>query len=158
MQILYARQSLPKSIFLAGPTPRDSETKSWRPEALEILKALNFDGTVFIPEDDSWAYKDNYDDQVEWELQALHSASVIAFWVPRELNLMPAFTTNVEFGMLAHRQNVVLGYPKNAPKMKYLETIANLYYVPTCHSLQETMIYAVGMANKPFWTGGPKFV
>ncbi len=39
-----------KSIFLAGPTPRNKEVKSWRGEALEILQRLGFDGVVYVPE------------------------------------------------------------------------------------------------------------
>ena len=39
-----------KSISLCGPTPRDNSILSWRADALKILKNLNFDGTVFVPE------------------------------------------------------------------------------------------------------------
>ena len=39
-----------KSLFLAGPTPRNQETLSWRPKAIEIFNNLNFDGVVYIPE------------------------------------------------------------------------------------------------------------
>ena len=42
--------SLKKSIFLAGPTPRSKEVKSWRPEAIRLLKEKGFDGVVFVPE------------------------------------------------------------------------------------------------------------
>ena len=41
-----------KSIFLAGPTPRDDETISWRTDAIQYLKMNNFDGIVYIPEDE----------------------------------------------------------------------------------------------------------
>lgn len=39
-----------KSIFLAGPTPRTREFLGWRPQAIEILKNLGFDGAVYSPE------------------------------------------------------------------------------------------------------------
>ncbi len=32
------------SIFLAGPTPRSTDVKSWRKEAIEILKKLELRG------------------------------------------------------------------------------------------------------------------
>ena len=37
-------------VFLAGPTPRDDKTKSWRIEAIELFKKYGFGGTLFIPE------------------------------------------------------------------------------------------------------------
>ena len=41
MEVVYAGEEMPekfsKSIFLAGPTPRNpEEQESWRPDALEI--------------------------------------------------------------------------------------------------------------------------
>lgn len=160
MQVSYARTNLPKSIFLAGPTPRSPRAQSWRPEALAILESLSFDGTVFVPEDSDQSWRFSYDDQVEWELQALHSATVIAFWVPREVIAswdptelsMPAFTTNVEFGLFAARRNIVLGYPSNAEKMKYLEAIASMYNVSTYDHLEKTLKAAVALADRPFKT------
>lgn len=56
MQIVYAQEKYPheltlsKSIFIAGPTPRDESTKSWRPEAIKYLEDIGYDGTVYIPE------------------------------------------------------------------------------------------------------------
>ena len=38
------------SIFLAGPTPRSNDIKSWREEAIKILEQLEFEGIVYIPE------------------------------------------------------------------------------------------------------------
>ena len=39
-----------KSIFLAGPTPREKDIISWRNEAIKILENLGFDGIVYVPE------------------------------------------------------------------------------------------------------------
>lgn len=152
MQISYARSKLEKSIFLAGPTPRDDKTKSWRPEAICELHAMGFDGTVFVPEDGDGSSKFSYDDQIEWELQALHSATVVAFWVPREMVHMPALTTNVEFGLFAARRNLVLGSPDTAFRMKYLKGIACMYGIPSWPTLGSTLAAAIRMAERPFPT------
>jgi hypothetical protein len=153
MHIAYARTPLRKSIFLAGPTPRSPEVPSWRPRAVQLLQEMGFDGTVFVPEDDDASWKFSYDDQIEWELEALHSATVIAFWVPRDLETMPAFTTNVEFGLFAKNRNVVLGCPEDAPKMKYLDGIARLYgLLGPWPNLEGTMAAALNMAERPFRT------
>jgi hypothetical protein len=46
MQIVYAQSELPaqitKTIFLAGPTPRDPNAEGWRSEALAILNDARF--------------------------------------------------------------------------------------------------------------------
>ena len=39
-----------KSIFLAGPTPRNNSAISWRTNACKPLKLLGFDGVVYVPE------------------------------------------------------------------------------------------------------------
>ena len=41
--------SFASSIFLAGPSPRDAADPNWRPEALETLERLGFEGVVFAP-------------------------------------------------------------------------------------------------------------
>ncbi len=89
MRIIYAKEVLPrvsvKSIFLAGPTPRDPLTKGWRQEALQSLKNKGYDGMVFVPEsrDGKWD-PEGYVNQVEWEEAALKRADCILFWVPRK--------------------------------------------------------------------------
>ncbi len=110
-----------KSIFLAGPTPRGENVESWRTAACEKLEQLGFDGVVYVPEYSTWKPKADYVDQAEWEREALSNASVIAFWIPRSLPDMPAFTTNVEFGYWLHTGKVLYGRPDEAKKIKYLD-------------------------------------
>jgi hypothetical protein len=48
---------------------------------------------------------------------------MILFWIPRELDKMPAFTTNVEFGYWLAKtpSRIIYGRPDNARKIKYLD-------------------------------------
>jgi len=50
MEVVYAPEAPPsqftKSIFLAGPSPRDPAQPNWRPEALAALEAMGYDGVV----------------------------------------------------------------------------------------------------------------
>lgn len=112
-----------KSIFLAGPTRRNSLfADSWRKVACVFLKKMGFKGIVYVPEKaESGAF--DYLDQVNWEREALMSADIILFHIPRRLPDMPGFTTNVEFGMyLARRTDAVeLCSPEDAEKNRYLE-------------------------------------
>lgn len=154
MEVKYARMELPKSIFLAGPTPRPpkgggEKEPSWRPEAISLLRELGFEGTVFVPEDADGSPRFDYDDQVEWELQALNSATVVVFWIPRTES-MPAFTTNVEYGMFISKPNTVVGAPPTAEKMKYLERLAAVYGKEVYPDLKTTL--AVAIAKSEGWT------
>lgn len=111
------------SIFLAGPTPRDLSVPSWRINALTILATeIKFTGIVFVPERKDWRNVD-YIGQVEWEYEAMMNTTMIIFWVPRNLLMLPGFTTNVEFGFyLSQRPNHVLyGRPDKAPNTRYLD-------------------------------------
>src|ERR1041385_2115205 len=108
MTIVYAREEPPAryemSIFLMGPTPRDTEVRSWRPEALNLLQQLDYRGVVFMPEDrpdqdGRVRFKGDYIDQVEWEERCLNLADVILAYVPRNMDTMPGLTTNVEWGV-----------------------------------------------------------
>lgn len=110
-----------KGIFLAGPTSRDKSIVSWRNDAIEKLSSLGFEGVVYIPENSDGSPKADYIDQAVWEREALTEASTILFWIPRELENMPAFTTNVEFGYWINRNKIVYGRPDFARKTKYLD-------------------------------------
>ena len=151
MEIIHSREVFPlawkRSIFLAGPTPRNTEVKSWRSEALRILKILGYDGVVFVPEDRNGVIYENFDhrEQVNWEHQALNAADCILFWVPRNLGTLPGFTTNVEFGLYAHLGKSVLGYPLDAEKMKYLHLVSEKNDIPVTHTLQETIEKALNL-------------
>lgn len=127
MKVLYACQEMPsecrKSIFLAGPTPRHNNVVSWREEALELLEKHNYDGVVYVPEPQDGVWKNEYDDQITWERTARLYADAILYWVPRDLDTMPAYTTNVEFGDDYKTGKVFYGRPNGAPKTRYLDQI-----------------------------------
>lgn len=159
MFICYAQKPLPTDkggIFLAGPTPRGGRVPSWRPEALKLLKEAGYTGNVFVPEDENGPLKDHYNEQIEWEWACLEAASVVVFWVPRNLETMPAFTTNVEFGLYVDSGKAVLGYPEGAPKMRYLHALAEKFDVPVFHDLQKTLHTAVEKTKTQ--SGAGKFV
>lgn len=161
MKIVYTKQEFPESwsfaVFLAGPTPRDQEVPSWRPEALAWLERMSADAglsdlAVFVPEypegEEQWA-EGEYTEQTEWEKKGLNFADVILFWVPRDLTWMPAFTTNVEFGTWSSSAKVVLGHPEDAPKVRYLDWLAGEKGIPVKLTLEETCDAALKM-----WPGG----
>lgn len=156
---VYTKEPLPtevvKSIFLAGPTPRDAETPSWRPEALRLLEELGYDGTVFIPENREGKVFGDYTDQIEWEEKALNRADAIVFWVPREMTKMPALTTNVEWGVWADTGKAVLGAPVGAASVRYLQTMATKLKVPSYSTLDAALEEAVRtLGDGSLRTGG----
>jgi hypothetical protein len=66
-----------------------------------------------------------YDDQVEWEYEALQKSSGIIFWIPRNMKSLPGLTTNVEFGRYVGQDSVIYGRPDDSEKNRYLDW---LYY------------------------------
>lgn len=148
MQIVYAREPFPttmhRSVFLAGPTPRSADVASWRPEALRLLEEAGIgDLTVFVPESREGKVQFDYDSQISWESEALNRADVVLFWVPRDLTTMPAFTTNVEFGMWCKSGKVVFGAPPEAPKNRFLAHHAGLNGIPVTTTLEATVASAL---------------
>lgn len=148
MQVVYVPDQPPrsysKSIFLAGPSPRPGQPESlnWRPEALATLERLGFDGVVFVPLPENGDWRHGYDSQIGWELQNLDRADQIVFWVPRSAAL-PALTTNIEYGRFFDSGRAVLGYPEDAPNMRYLALTGKDESVPVAHTLEETLQEAI---------------
>ena len=141
-----------KSIFLAGPTLRDSSfDKSWRKAACNILRQLNFDGIVYVPEFGESENPMDFLNQVDWERDGLVNADVIVFHIPRKLPELPGFTTNVEFGMyLAKRPHaVILCAPENSEKNRYLEWLYKKEKATDdiCRTLNEVLEKAVQMTK-----------
>ncbi|MBL8973886.1 MAG: hypothetical protein JNK56_25065 [Myxococcales bacterium] len=149
MQVVHAHELPPDpltcSIFLAGPTPRDADTPSWRPEALRLLAARGFTGAVFVPEPRDGAWTRDYDGQIEWEEAHLHMADVVLFWLPRELGSMPGLTTNDEWGAHKHSGKVVFGAPPGAAKVRYQQYYAGRLHIPGGDSLAATIDAALAM-------------
>ena len=134
-----------KSIFLAGPTPRDKDVVSWRREAVKKLEKLGFDGIVYVPEYSTWKPKADYVEQASWEREALTAASIIVFWIPRSLPDMAGFTTNVEFGYWLPSGKVIYGRPDDAVKTKYLDWLYKTDYdMEPFNNLDELLECAVG--------------
>jgi 8-oxo-dGTP pyrophosphatase MutT (NUDIX family) len=147
LKVVYAQEILPievvKSVFLAGPSPRDEVTPSWRPEALELLSKLGYDGHVFVPEPRDGKPWSDYTSQIEWETNALNQADIIVFWVPRKAPTMLALTTNIEWGLWADTGKCILGTPPGAEHVRYLQWMASKMKVPNYSTLEATLQEAV---------------
>jgi len=147
MTVVYVKQPFPKtfskSIMLVGPTPRSPEVDSWRPDALRILKQLGYDGVVFVPEPKDGKWRHNYEGQIETEEKMLNRADCIVCWIPRNMQTMPALTTNDEYGTWKQSGKVVFGAPKDAPSVRYQEYYARKLGIPTHDTLEATLKSAV---------------
>lgn len=145
------------SIFLAGPSPR-TNSDSWRTEAIDYFKKLNFEGDIFSP-----SFVDNNKDSseysrvVSWETKAMEKASIILFWIPRNETTLPGYTTNIEFGEYLHSGKIVIGAPDGAYKNDYLKVrcnFLNIRWHTNLESLVETAINSSNQktASKVFFT------
>jgi nucleoside 2-deoxyribosyltransferase len=152
MKVIHVSNTIPaavpgRSIFLAGPSPRETGQYNWRPKTLDILSEKGFDGSVFVPLKSDWGWLSSGNAQMDWELHCLDIATVILFWVPRDLKDLPGFTTNFEFGMFVKSGKVVLGYPSIASNMNYLRYLAGLNTVPVSHDLRQTVSSAIDLSK-----------
>ena len=120
------------SIFLAGPTVRGNQPHltSWRFEAIEIFKKLNFNGSLIVPEFTSKTESDKGKKWIPlWEFNGLKSCNIILFWIPRTKELI-GLTTNWELGYWIGRNNkkVIYGRPDDAYRINYLDTMWEAIY------------------------------
>lgn len=141
-----------KSIFLAGPTLRNNENrkiKSWRDDAVNIFKENKYTDTLIIPEFENGIPDDwSWESQIQWETKYLNECTVIMFWIPRDIETLPGFTTNVEFGQWFMSKKIVCGGPYLAPKNRYLEYKAiNEAKVKWNYSLKECIDEAISRIN-----------
>jgi hypothetical protein len=150
--VVWAREPLPAgpTVFLAGPSANaGSGVESWRPAAVDELRAQSTSPlTVLTPESRGGVRADRYEDQVDWEHEALESATVILFWIPRCLKYLPGFTTNIEWGKYCRSGRVVLGCPPEAPdarRNRYLLHDAGRYGVPVATTLKATVDAALSL-------------
>lgn len=144
-----AREDIPDglSVFLAGPTAAaGSGVLSWRPDAVAEIQR-QWPGTetltVLSPESRGGIRADRYEDQWHWENKARAQATVVMFWIPRDMDTLPGMTTNVEFGYdVAARRTVVLGCPPDCPspeRNRYLIRLAQVAGVPVSRTLPDTV-------------------
>lgn len=150
MNIVFADHPVPKnitkSLFLAGPSPREIGVLDWRHEAIDYLKSINFQGTIFVPIPEKRFYGStdlpnwNYHSQVEWECMCRDISDAIVFWVPRNIEgKMPGFVTNIEFGEDLSSGKVIYGRPPEAEKCKYLDKRMTDKGCPVFETLSSTL-------------------
>ncbi|KIQ62691.1 hypothetical protein TR51_27385 [Kitasatospora griseola] len=164
INVVMAREELPTapgpSVFLAGPTPRlGGPVASWRPAAIAELDR-QWRGTdtltVYSPESRGGIRAKHYDDQVGWETAARERAGVVLFWIPRDLDSLPGFTTNVEFGLDVAARRVVLGCPPGCPnpeRNRYLVWVAERHGAPVRGTLPGTVAAALGIVSAHAFEG-----
>ncbi len=108
------------SVFLAGTTPKNRK-KDWRKQIISILQNKGFNGIIINPDYTELTNKLDYEAQIMWEIKAMKSSCVVAFWIDRDMPKRPGLTTNVEFGYWLRSDKVVYGRPETSEKCFYLD-------------------------------------
>lgn len=151
-----AREDIPagSSVFLAGPSAEHG-TPSWRPFAIDHLqRQWTGDDPLIVlsPESRGGVRADRYEDQWDWENMARARATVVMFWIPRDMKTLPGMTTNVEFGYdVACGREVVLGAPTDCPnpeRNRYLIRLAHVEAVPVTTTLPGTVAAAINRCRE----------
>ena len=157
MNIVYTLETFDSnrkpSVFLAGPTYRIKEgvpvKRSWREDAIQYFTKYGFDGVLYVPEwvgnikPEAWTYES----QVGWEIHNLKRADLILFWVPRNMEDLPALTTNIEFGEYLHSDKIVVGGPPEAVKNEYLQERCRRLDIPWCDTLEDCVSTTVDILD-----------
>ena len=136
------------SIFLAGPVPR-KQVISWRAKAINYLRQNGYNGTIYNPETSTANYENYYDEQFAWEHDKLDKSDIIVFWIPRIIKNEEALglTTNIEFGLYANSNKIVVGCPKEADEIKYIEKCCEEHNIPYFNTLEETLNKAIELTK-----------
>ncbi|WP_246468026.1 nucleoside 2-deoxyribosyltransferase domain-containing protein [Allocatelliglobosispora scoriae] len=146
------------SMFLAGPMPRDPDIPSWRPDALDSLRAAwTAPGAlvVFVPEArDRHNPTPGYVSQL-WEERWMAVVDVMLFWVPRDMTTLPGLNTNLEFGRNEATGRIVLGVPPHAVSVHYLRRAAETHGAPVRESLHDTVLAALSLVGEGASRSGP---
>lgn len=52
----------------------------------------------------------------------MENADIVLFWIPRNLKILPGFTTNIEFGYWYGKdyKKIKMGFPLDAENMDYI--------------------------------------
>lgn len=144
MEIVYTGEDQKlseKSVFLAGPTPRDKSVFSWRGEVISLFEKLGFDGQLYIPEfrDKHYYDEDTGTNEMKWDQDALEKCTVVMFWIPRSVDML-GLSTNVEFGYMLSKGNIIYGRPDGAIRCEFLDFLyeEKLGKVPT-NNLEDTV-------------------
>jgi nucleoside 2-deoxyribosyltransferase len=127
MNIIYSNQiynKQSKSIFLAGPSPRNEQIVSWRKEAIKYFEKYHFEGTLFVPEKEFNSIQEEGNvNNMSWDQKALGDADLILFWIPREIPNLLGLTTNVEFGYFLNKKPIIYGRPDISVRNEYIDWI-----------------------------------
>lgn len=144
LAVVHVMEHLPEDlstpvVYLAGPVPRDGAATSWHAAAVALFQARNFSGMLILPRPRDGRWPSDPGAQVVWEEAAQRRATVLMFWIPRDLQRLPGLTTNLEWGVWHASGKAVLGAPKDAPGMRYLRHWAARGGAPTAETLETTV-------------------
>jgi hypothetical protein len=120
-----------RTLFLAGSIDMGS-AEDWQTEAARRLSDLDI--LVLNPRRDDWdaSWRQSIDEpqfrtQVEWELDGLERADVIALWLARDSQ---APISLLELGLFARSGKVVAGCPHGFWRRGNVEVVCARYDTP----------------------------
>ncbi|KAF9482548.1 hypothetical protein BDN70DRAFT_874899 [Pholiota conissans] len=145
------------SVFLAGSIDM-GEAVNWQAAITKSLESLKLGIYIFNPRrvnwNSGWPQDINFKpffDQVDWELDMLERATVIAMFLPENSK---APISLLELGLFAHKGTLIVGCPKAFWRRGNVEIVCKRYNVPMVDTLEELVtavhdrLAALGKANK----------
>ncbi|PVI03798.1 hypothetical protein DM02DRAFT_557329 [Periconia macrospinosa] len=137
------------SVFLAGSIEMGKAVQ-WQPRMAQLLQHLPI--SVFNPRRGQWNHKitpeardADFRAQVEWELNALHEASVICFFFDHA-TMSPV--TMCELGLWAHSGKVVVCCDKRFWKGGNVHIVCERYGIPCVQDFSELQPMILAMLRR----------
>jgi hypothetical protein len=151
MLVRYALSDLPKSIFLAGPVERLPMQGSWRQQALGLLDALGFTGTVLVPQPEhAQGAQSIRHSHRAWAAEAARRASVTALWVPAWAAERHDWAETVDVPGLANCARMVVGTAAGGLLRVAVEKFARRHNVRVHDRLEPLLGEAVALTVDPW--------
>jgi hypothetical protein len=151
MKIIKAPQSIASArhpfIFLAGSIEM-GKADEWQKRFEYMVQDLP--GTIFNPRRDDWdsswhqdINNDHFYEQVQWELQALDEADVIAMYF--DPNTKSPITL-LELGLHADNKGLIVACPDGFYRKGNVDIVCDRYGIPVVKTLDQLVLKSVESA------------
>jgi 8-oxo-dGTP pyrophosphatase MutT (NUDIX family) len=160
MQIVYIGDPTPnqinKTVYLAGTA---SNINNWRQKAIEILRLLEYDGIVFVPQWKENTLLIDSEKERKWEEKCVAMSDHILFYFDRDIdnNIIGIESTDL-FGKLKDNKNVVLVTNPNAKLVDYQITYVKEHNIPHFQELYNGIKHIINQQTDIIRRDGERFI
>ena len=129
-----------KSIFLIGVKRDGKYGKDWMVRACAILDEENFDGCVYLPEDNMSSAE---------ELEAANNASLVVCWIDKDAQTNKRWSMPFNYGKIYESGKVLYGRAPGIDMVRHLDWLYDADYSREPHDeLRSLLKEAIKVVNE----------